>query len=50
MQADFEYITGTTGLALFLLACLWWFVILVGSVAAVAAVYAVREWWRKRGR
>ena len=47
---EFAYITGTTGLALGLLAFLAWFVILAGSCALVAAVYAVRDWWRKRGR
>ncbi|UDL14669.1 membrane protein [Arthrobacter phage KeAlii] len=46
-MAAFEYITFTSGLALFLLACLAWFVVLVGSVALVAFVYWLRDLWRR---
>jgi hypothetical protein len=45
-----EYITGLAAPVLFWLAVLAWFLILVGSVAAVALVYMIREWWAKRGR
>jgi hypothetical protein len=45
-----DYLTGVAAPVLFFLGVLWWFLILVGSVAAVALVYTIREWWAKRGR
>ncbi|UVK63586.1 membrane protein [Arthrobacter phage Janeemi] len=43
-----DYMTGVAAPVLFLLGVLSWAVILVGSVAAVAAVYWLRERWWKR--
>ncbi|WNO26082.1 membrane protein [Arthrobacter phage Wildwest] len=43
-----DYMTGLAAPVLFLLGVVSWALIIVGSVAAVAAVYWIGERWRKR--
>lgn len=43
-----EFIVGVAAPLLFLIAVVAWFLILVGSVAAVALVYWIRDTWKKR--
>lgn len=43
-----EFIAGVAAPVLFFLGVLSWALIILGSIAAVAAVYWIGERWRKR--